>query len=375
VKVLQVHRQFWPATGGIESVVYGLSQALQQAGQRCDIATLRYIFSTGETHAPTAQVDGLAVYRLPHLGVRRYPIAPAVLALAPAYDLVHIHAIDFFVDFLVATRALHRRPLVVSTHGGIFHTRWMLPLKKLFFQTITRLSLRSVAAVVCDSQHDYDLFRRIVPARQLHIINNGVAIEPFLAINKQIQPGLLVGIGRIVENKRVAALIDLLPALAADMPDVRLVWVGADQEQRVAGLRAQAQRRGVAERVQFVGQVGAAELHTILAQAHLFVSASSYEAFGVATLEAMASGTVPVATPVGVHPEVIHEGQTGFLFALEDQAQAVARLRHALHLDMAQVQQIGQAARQVARGYAWERVIQAYLALYRQIAEPGAPTL
>jgi alpha-1,3-mannosyltransferase len=374
MQIVQVHRQFSPSTGGIENVVYGLSRALQQQGQRCDIATLRYIFSTGETCAPTAQIDGLAVYRFPHLGIRRYPIAPAVLSMVGAYDVVHIHAIDFFVDFLVATRALHRKPLIVSTHGGIFHTRWMLPLKKLFFQTITRLSLRGAAAVVCDSQHDYNLFRPIVPAHRLHIIANGIAMQPLLAIEKRMQPGLLLGIGRIVENKRVAELIDLLPALAAEVPHARLVWVGADQEQRRDSLLERAQRLGVAERVHFAGQVSDVEMHDLLAQAHLFVSASSYEAFGITTIEAMGSGTVPVVTPVGVHPEVVNEGQTGFLWRLENQAQAVAQLKHALRLDLAQVQQMGQAARQVARRYAWESVVQSYLNLYQQVYERNTAT-
>jgi alpha-1,3-mannosyltransferase len=250
----------------------------------------------------------------------------------------------------------------------------MLPLKKLFFQTITRLSLRGAAAVVCDSQHDYNLFRPIVPAHRLHIIANGIAMQPLLAIEKRMQPGLLLGIGRIVENKRVAELIDLLPALAAEVPHARLVWVGADQEQRRDSLLERAQRLGVAERVHFAGQVSDVEMHDLLAQAHLFVSASSYEAFGITTIEAMGSGTVPVVTPVGVHPEVVNEGQTGFLWRLENQAQAVAQLKHALRLDLAQVQQMGQAARQVARRYAWESVVQSYLNLYQQVYERNTAT-
>jgi glycosyltransferase involved in cell wall biosynthesis len=94
----------------------------------------------------------------------------------------------------------------------------------------------------------------------------------------------------------------------------------------------------------------------------------------MATIEAMGSGTVPVVTSVGVHPEVVHDGQTGFLWQLEDQAQAVAQLKHALRLDLAQVQQMGQAARQVARRYAWESVVQSYLNLYQQVSEHNTVT-
>lgn len=366
MRILQIFRQFLPATGGIERVMYGLSRSLQQAGHRCDIVTLRYLFNRREMADPAAQIDGLQIYRLPHIGIQRYPIAPAVLSFVPGYDLVHIHAIDFFVDFLVATRGVHRRPLVINTHGGIFHTRWLLPFKKFYFRTITRLSLHRADAVICDSQHDYDLFRRIVPAEKLHIISNGVNIEPLLAIEKQLEPGMLLGIGRIVENKHVERLIELLPALAATVPDVHLVWVGVDGQQRIPQLLALAQRLGVAARVQFVGEISDERLRELLAQAHLFVSASSYEAFGVATIEAMSSATVPVVTPVGVHTEVIREGQTGFLCSYEG-PQALDTLRHALTLDSHRLRSIGAQARAATLPYSWQRVVEQYIAVYQAV--------
>ncbi len=167
MNILQVTRTFSPAIGGIESVTAGLSRALARRGHRCDVLTLRYLFDRGDLAAPTEQIDGLSTYRISHMGSRRYPVAPGVLSFARPYDLIHIHAIDFFVDYLSLTRSIHRRPLVVNTHGGIFHTRWLAPLKRLWFQTVTRLSLRHADAVVCDSQHDYDLFRKIVPDHRL----------------------------------------------------------------------------------------------------------------------------------------------------------------------------------------------------------------
>lgn len=352
--------------------MYGLSQALRKKGHRSDILTLRAIFNTGQIASPTAIIDGLDVYRIPHVGYHRYPIAPAVLSYAPMYDVIHIHAVDFFVDFLTRTRRYHRTPLVIHTHGGIFHTRWMLPFKKLFFQTITRLSLQRVNAVLCDSQHDYDLFRPIAPPDKLHIVANGLNIEPFVAIKKQITPGLLLGIGRIVENKGIDRLIDLLPVLAQDVPDVQLVWIGVDRHQWIPHFMARAHELGVAARVHFTGEIPDNQVCDWLARAHLFVSASSYEAFGVSTIEAMSSGTVPVVTPVGVHPEVVYNGQTGFLYEFaheqgQDEQQAIACLRHTLHLDMATLQQTGNRAQQVALRYSWDEVVETYLAIYRQV--------
>lgn len=373
MNILQISRQFYPATGGIESVTLGLSRALRERGHRCEVVTLREIYTTGERAPPSSQLDGLHIHRLPHLGTRRYPVAPAAANFLAPFDIVHIHAIDFFLDFFVVLRAIQQHqqhkppmPLVVNTHGGIFHTRWLLPLKKAWFHTLTAFSLRRTDAVICDSQHDYRLFRSIVPPHLLHIVQNGVDVRPFERVEKQVEPGLLLGIGRIFENKRVERLIDLLPRLVADMPRARLVWIGIDQQGNIPALLARAEQLGVRQRVEFVGLIEQEEMLRWLARAHLFVSASAYEAFGISTIEAMSSATVPVVTPVGIHPDVVQDGENGFLYTFEGD-QAAECLRHALTLEGPRLEQMGQRARAAAARYAWDTVVEDYLAIYRQV--------
>lgn len=367
MKILQIARQFYPSIGGIENVTYGLSQALQRLGHQCDVATLRYIYNSGQTIARSEQINGMQIYRLSHTGFQRYTIAPSILTVVPAYEILHIHAIDFFIDFLSLTRPLHHKPIVVNTHGGIFHTSFLLPLKRFFFRTITRLSLRAAAAVICDSQHDYDLFKSIIPTQKLSIIRNGVSLSPFLKIRKNITPGLLLGIGRIVENKGIERLLELLADLAREMPEIHLIWIGHDPQQRIPELMNYAQQHGIASRVQFVGQIPEDQVCELLAQANLFVSAASYEAFGLSTIEAMSSGTIAVVTPVGIHPEVIRDGQTGFMIQLDDKAQALACIRHALSLDQEQQVQMGEQARQAAMQFSWDTVVDSYLDIYKSI--------
>lgn len=367
MKILQISRQFFPSTGGIENVMYGLNKALQDKGYTTDTLTLRSIFSTGEKAEPESCVDGLKVYRLPHIGSKRYPIAPTVISFISSYDLLHIHAIDFFIDFLSITRLFHRKPIIVNTHGGIFHTKWLVFFKKFYFKTVTRFSLRGADAVICVSEHDYQLFKTIVPQEKLHIIPNGVSIESFAEIKKQIVPGLLLGIGRVVENKRIEQLISLIPKLIEEFPNIQLVWVGNDPQKRIPQLIEYAQQLGVASRIHFLGQVPDAKIRDLLSQAHLFVSAASYEAFGISTIEAMSSATVPVVTPVGIHPEVVKEGTTGFICKFEDQP--LNCFRHALSLKENQLSKIGHNAREVARQYSWDKVVDSYLSVYESVLD------
>ena len=313
MKILQITRQYLPSTGGLESAVEGLSQAVKAAGHEVRIVTLKKIFITGEVAPDESVVNGLKVSRLAHWGFRRYPIAPKVFNQINGSDLLHIHAVDFFVDFLSVSRLFHRRPIVLSTHGGFFHTQWLNWFKSAYFRTITRQSLKNVAAVICVSEHDYELFSTIVPKNKLHLVRNGVQLEGYSNVRKAISPGLLVGIGRLSSNKGIDRLIHAVKEVRKTHPEVRLVWVGPDEEDRMKGLQQLAQEIGVGDAVKFTGRVEVSEIESQLSRAQLFVSASAYEGYGLSTIEAMGSGTVPLVTRVGIHPQLIRNGENGFL--------------------------------------------------------------
>jgi len=366
VRILQVTRQFLPSTGGIEAVVAGLSHALQEQGHQVDIVTLKEIFATGESAPARAVVEGLRVSRLPHWGIRRYPIAPAVIKYVRGHDLLHIHAVDFFVDFLAWSQSFHKHPIVLSTHGGIFHTRWLTWLKSIYFRSITRLSLSHVAAVLCVSNQDYRLFSEIVPKDKLHRVGNGVALEPYLRLQKKITPGLIVGIGRVAENKGIDRLLLALAQIQEAYPQAHLIWVGPDEVGRVESYLRLCAELGISRKVQFTGRIDEAELRAILARAHVFVSASLYEGFGLSTIESMGSGTIPVATKVGVHSQIIEDERSGFL--VNGTPDAIAQgLRKVFDLDATTLADMGRRARSVSAGYSWKEVVRSYVRIYESV--------
>jgi alpha-1,3-mannosyltransferase len=368
MKILQLTRQFLPSEGGIESVVEGLSCALQQKGHTVRVATLRLLFATGAM-APAKSVEaGLTVRRMRHWGPRRYPVAPAALAEIRGYDLVHIHAIDFFVDYLSLSRLLHRIPLVVSTHGGIFHTKWASRFKQMYFSTVTRMSLGGVGAVVCVSQQDREKFEQIVAPERIRLIENGANIDRFWRLEKTVDPGLMLGISRLAENKRVHKVLEAMASLKNRYPQMRLEWVGAD----FAGLRASLERRavelGLGGRVRFHGATSREELYSLMERAQLFVSASAYEGFGLSTIEAMSAATVPVVTAVGAHPNVIEHGVSGFL-ADADATGLSEYIERALRMSPEEAAAMGEAARAATRRFSWTEIAPQYEQLYRQVLE------
>jgi alpha-1,3-mannosyltransferase len=370
MKILQLTRQFLPAQGGVESVVEGLSGALQQKGHTVQVATLRLVFATGAI-APEESVEaGLIVHRMRHWGPRRYPVAPAAFQAVRGYDLVHIHAIDFFVDYLSLLRLLHHIPMVVSTHGGFFHTEWATALKKIYFRTVTRTSLSRVDAVVCVSEHDGEMFRSIVSPERIRVIENGADIDRFWSLRKKVEPGLVLGISRLAENKRVYKVLEAMATLRHRYPHLRLAWVGEDFASLRDGLERRVVELGLSGRVHFLGAVSREELYKLLERANLFVSASSYEGFGLATIEAMSAATVVVVTAVGAHSDVIRDGVSGFLMD-RDASGLAAHMEHVLSLPREKLAQIGAAAREATRRFSWMQIAPRYEQLYREVVDGG----
>lgn len=351
-------------------MVEGLSCALQQKGHTVRVATLRSLFSTGAM-APARSVEaGLMVRRMRHWGPKRYPVAPAALAEIRGYDLVHIHAIDFFVDYLSLLRLLHRIPLVVSTHGGIFHTQWASRFKQMYFSTVTRMSLGGVGAVVCVSQQDREKFEEIVPRQRIRLIENGANIDRFWNLKKKVEPGVILGISRLAENKRVHKVLEAMALLKDRYPQMRLEWVGADHDGLRTSLEHRAVELGLGGRVRFHGATSREELYRLLERAQMFVSASAYEGFGLSTIEAMSAATVPVVTAVGAHPDVIENGVSGFVTDA-DATELSAYIERVLLMSPEDTAAMGEAARAATRRFSWSEIAPQYEQLYRQVLKIG----
>lgn len=366
MKILQITRQFLPSTGGVEAVVDGLSRALQTCGHEVNIVTLRKIFTTGEAAPDRSIVNGLPVSRIRHWGIRRYPIAPEVFRHLGGHDVLHIHAVDFFVDFLAWSQTFHKHPIVLSTHGGIFHTKWLPWLKSAYFRTATRLSLKRVAAVLCVSPQDYQLFSEIVSKEKLHLVANGVTLDPYLKLQKNVTPGLIVGVGRVAENKGIERLLRAIALLRDSHPQAHLIWIGPDEVGRTETYHRLAAELGIAKKIEFTGRIEDTQLHDLLSRANLFASASLYEGFGLSTIEAMSSSTVPVVTKVGVHSQVIEHGKSGFL--VDGSPEAIARgLRCALDLNPAALAQMGAQARAASANCSWDQAVHPYVQIYESV--------
>jgi phosphatidylinositol alpha-1,6-mannosyltransferase len=139
---------------------------------------------------------------------------------------------------------------------------------------------------------------------------------------------VLLTVGRMASSERYKGhdlVIGAIPALVGQGHDVVYAIIGqGDDRARVEQL---AQKIGGAERVRFLGVVEARHLEEAYRMADLFVMPSTGEGFGIAFLEAMASGTPALGFNVAGARDALAEGELGTLISEEDDLPgAVARL-------------------------------------------------
>lgn len=299
MRIVHVSRQYAPGIGGLESYVQSLAQEQLKAGHDVRVVTLDRTFGLGQRLPSAERLDGVAVTRVPWWGSRRYPIAPAILRHLDPSDVVHVHAVDFAADYLARTSLVHGKPLVLSTHGGFFHTQFAVSFKRAYFHHVTSRTLRGFRAVIASSLQDYDTFAPICDDR-LVTVENGVDIARFANLARP-DGKTIISFGRIAPNKEPERLLRWFAAVYRLDPAWRLSIAGKPMGVDVAALRQLAEELGVRDAVAFHPSPTFEELRTLVAESRYYASASSYEGFGLTAVEAASAGLYPVLSDIPAH--------------------------------------------------------------------------
>lgn len=365
MRIVHVVRQFHPGVGGLENVVLELASAQAKAGNRVRVVTLDRLFNDATRQALPAKetFDGIDIERIPYFGSTRYPIAPTVLRHVRDADLVHVHAIDFFFDYLAWTKPLHRRTLVVSTHGGFFHTQYAAFLKRVWFQTITRLSLRAYAGIAAVSASDFERFGSI-RARGLVCIENGANVATFRGASAPELKKSIISVGRFAENKRIERLVEFVGALRRHDSDWKLTLAGRPGDLPVEQIHALVDRFGLRDAIEVVASPSDDTIGALMRKSSFVASASEYEGFGIAAIEGMSAGLLPILSNIPPFVRLTARTGIGMIVNYADPDEAALRLLTALPGISSSYAERRAACMEAANAYAWPGVCDAYAKFY-----------
>ena len=311
----------YPTYGGSGAVATNLGLELAERGHEVHFISYDQPFRLAHFHERIffheVEMEDYPLFKHP----------PYALALAVALhdavrkhelDLVHVHyAIPHATSAWVACEMLKGErdlKIVTTLHGTDITLVGLHPS----FQAITQFSILRSHGLTAVSD-----FLKRETVRDFSVPESRIEVVPNFVDTRIYRPGLepchratlapdgekiVMHISNFRPVKRVEDVVEIFARVLGEIPS-RLVLVGDGPD--LPRARVKVEELGIRDRVVFLGEY--TPVQELLSCSDLFLLPSGSESFGLAALEAMACGSPVVASRVGGLPEVIMDGETGYL--------------------------------------------------------------
>lgn len=295
----------------------------------------------------------------------------ATVARAEKLDLFHVHyAIPHSISGILARESIKDKryvPVITTLHGTditlVGADRSYLPITRYALQQsdgVTAVSkfLKKATIETFDFDDVEVIPNFICPAHYVKRPDSPLRAE--LAPNGEL---LLVHVSNFRPVKRPLDCVEIFANAKKDFPNVRLVMVGDGPER--AAVKHRASVLGVQGDTIFPGKKG--NISDYLAASDIFLLPSELESFGLAALEAAACELPVIATRIGGIPEVVNDGESGYLSDVGDIEKMTTDTLKLLKDDEFRVA-FGKRGRELAvQRYSTDAIIPQYIAFYEKV--------
>ncbi|MBD5415019.1 MAG: glycosyltransferase family 4 protein [Bacteroides sp.] len=309
-------------SGGAERQLTLLASLLKATGNEPIVVTWEDLNFFGEF---------LKVHSVRHILLRPESRIDRMLKVAALMKSERPDAVVSYLPMANETVALARllcpgirTRLIVSERS--FTVNWNIRRR------LTNLLYRVADYVVANSNNEADNIRRHCPslAHKTLAIPNMVDLERYIKIpsRKFDKPLRLVGVGRVIPSKNLERLADALQIVRQRGFQFRLKWYGAlYDKQCVESVKRSISENGLTDCFSLEGAV--TDIPKVYAEADAFVFPTLLEGYPNVLIEAMASGLSVAVSAVCELPNIVTDGENGFLFDptdVESMADAICRL-------------------------------------------------
>jgi L-malate glycosyltransferase len=297
----------------------------------------------------------------------------ATVARAEKLDLLHVHyAIPHSISAILARESIKQKryvPVITTLHG----TDITLVGADRSYLPITRYGLQQSDGVTAVSKFLKQATIETFDFDEIEVIPNFICEKHYMRLpdsplRKELAPNgerLLVHVSNFRPVKRPNDCVEILAKVRAAGENARLIMVGDGPERSAVYYRAE--QLGVKEYTNFVGKQ--ANIADYLGVADVFLLPSELESFGLAALEAQACEVPVIATRIGGIPEVVNEGESGFLSDVDDvEKMSIDTLKLLRDEDLRRA--FGEKGRELAvQRYATSKIIPQYIAFYEKVVK------
>ena len=334
MRILNVTQTYFPFLefGGPPVKVRSLSQQLVKLGHKVTVLTADWRLETragsagGAWHAErsplgwTLEEAGVeSIYLRSPLHYRALSWNPGIAKFCRArlwnFDVVHIFGLyDFLGPAVAAACRRSGTPYVVEPIGMFVPIVRNFLLKRMYHLALGQRMLRDSRTIIATSPQEVaELASSGLPPEKILIRRNGVEVPESVPARGKFRVAagipedskIVLYLGRLSKKKSPEILLQAFSSLrqAASGADLRLIFVGPDEDGMKAELEQMARHLGISSQVQIRGAVFGDEKWSAYRDADVFVLPSQNENFGNTACEAMAAGTPVVVTDkCGVAP-------------------------------------------------------------------------
>ncbi|MEY3407762.1 MAG: hypothetical protein RL038_823 [Actinomycetota bacterium] len=351
VRVVHITDVYLPKLGGIEKQIQALAAAQSRAGDDVTILTA----TAGAVIENVTRIESKLSFGLPINFFALTNIREYLIATKP--EVVHLHVGGFsqFAWYGAIAARQCQIPVVATVHSiwGTF-AQFVYRLLNRIWDWDSKISVSAVSTTAAAAIQQ-------VAKQKVWVTPNGVDLTDWQPQARTPTTKLrLVTATRLAARKRVLPLLRVVQAVAREYKDIELRIAGSGISELL--LKQYVKLWRLEKYVTFVGRLSKTELQRLYAESDLFIQLSVKEAFGLAAIEARATG-LPVIGRVGNgFVEFIDHGVDGQLFESD---KAVAKYLIRLIQTPSELERI-QTNAQVKVQHSWDKTLASVHLLYGQ---------
>lgn len=406
MKILHLVHRSWPYHGGAERYVLEHALAGNRWGHESVICTTDawdmslFVSRSGTrilrredmlhgvrikrfpvVHPPFQNISRAILRRISKCGPDRYyypnPFVPSLhrwLSVERGFDFVHANAMPFMLYEGWCYSREKRKGLVSVPHANVGEKYRRLKALHYFSGCQKKILLNS-SFVVAQSRFEKELYTRMgIPEERVHISGSGIDPSEFAGSNRErglnrigVKGPVILCLTAHSLDRGTAHIIQACRILLNKGRDFTLVLAGPvlpDAEEFIDSTDSLGEEFG--DRLVLTGYVSREERIDLLSAADIVLLPSRLDCFGIVVLEAWISGKPVIGCWSGGMPDMIRDGQNGFLVSWGDTASLMNRIE--ILLDNAELAgDMGSKGRKdVLERFTWERVTDRF---YRRLSQ------
>ena len=297
-------------------------------------------------------------------------------------DIIHVQNSFMISRGAVKIAKKFKIPIIGTNHFMAENLVQYLHMPKITENLLNKLSwkecikvLKQVDLVTTPTKTAAELLKSNGFNKEIIPVSNGIDLNRFNPKNDgaylkqkyEIPPdkSIILYAGRLDKEKKVETILEALPFILKTK-DIHLVLAGKGNKKE--DLENLTKKLKIQQTVTFTGYISDEDLKNIYCIADIFVIASIAELQSIVTMEAMASGLPIIATNVMALPELVHDGENGYLFQDGDSKTLAEEVLKILSDKNLQIQ-MSKKSLEIIQAHDINKIVSKFESLYKEVIE------